>query len=159
MNYDNIRTKGQKIKGFGGLSSGHEPMVDMFEKIHGVLQKGNNPTYSLKTIDALDIICLIALNVVSGNVRRSSIMVLCSPDDHDIINAKSNLYTQINGEWVLDKSIEHRQMSNNTVIYEDKPTKEQWAEHFSKMRYSGEPAFANLKEMIKRNPNAKGLNP
>jgi ribonucleoside-diphosphate reductase alpha chain/ribonucleoside-triphosphate reductase len=159
LNFDNVRPKGRKIKGFGGTSSGYEPLSSMFESIHNVLQNNDSPTYKIKTIDALDIICLIALNVVSGNVRRSSIMILCAPDDKDIIDAKTNLYKQVNGEWVIDKSILHRQMSNNTVLYKDKPSRELWADQFSKIIYSAEPAFANLAEMIKRNPNAKGLNP
>ena len=160
FNYNNIRGEGARIKNFGGKSSGYKYLMDMFEKIHIVLTRNKNEkTYKLKTIDALDIAGLIALNVVSGNVRRSSLMLLCDADDTEVINAKNDLYKQIDGEWKLDKRIEHRQMSNNTVIYNEKPNRKQWEEHFKKMRYSSEPAFVNMEQAIKRNPNAKGLNP
>jgi len=159
FNFNNIRERGERIKGFGGKSSGHETLMQMFEKIHEITQQGDGEHYKLKTIDAMDIMCHIALNVVSGNVRRSSLMVLCEEDDYDIINAKSNLYVNNNGVWELNKKLEHRQMSNNTIIYKDKPTQYKFHENFTKLRYTGEPATLNLEQALKRNPNAKGLNP
>lgn len=159
FNFNNIRERGERIKGFGGKSSGHETLMQMFEKIHEITQQGDGGYYKLKTIDAMDIMCHIALNVVSGNVRRSSLMVLCEEDDYDIINAKSNLYVNNNGVWELNKKLEHRQMSNNTIIYKDKPTQHKFHENFTKLRYTGEPATLNLEQALKRNPNAKGLNP
>ena len=52
-----------------------------------------------------------------------------------------------------------RKLSNNTVIYDKKPSFETLKEQFEKIRYSSEPAFANFENMKKRNPNAKGGNP
>lgn len=159
INYDNIRLKDERIKGFGGKSSGHESVMTMFTSIHDILSKSNEDLYALTTLDALDIICHIALNVVSGNVRRSSLMVLCDEDDHDIINAKANMYTKVNGEWVINKKLIQRQMSNNTIIYKKKPSREVFSNNFKKLRTTGEPATLNLEQALKRNPNAKGLNP
>ena len=159
FNYDNVRPKGLRIHGFGGKSSGFKPLKKMFEKLHKVTQKKTSGKSYFKTIDVLDIICIIAENVVSGNVRRSSIMVLCDEDDSDIINAKNELYTQENGKWIVNESIIHRQMSNNTIIYKNRPSREKIKDNFQKLRRSGEPATLNLQELVKRNPNAKGLNP
>ena len=61
-------------------------------------------------------------------------------DDEEVLKAKSNLYTQDNdGVWSLNKDIEHRQMSNNSIVYETKPSREQWKKHMELMRFSGEP--------------------
>lgn len=159
FNYDNVRPIGLRIRGFGGKSSGFKPLLKMFDKIHKITQKKESGKDFLKTIDVFDIICIIAENVVSGNVRRSSIMTLCDEDDNDIINAKNNLYTQVNGNWVVNEELLHRQMSNNTIIYKKKPSRERFAENFKKLRRSGEPATLNLEQALLRNPNAKGLNP
>ena len=52
----------------------------------------------------------------SGGVRRTSEIGLVDQDDPECIQAKSNLYRQINGRWEIDKSIAHRQMSNNSLL-------------------------------------------
>lgn len=159
FNYDNVRPIGLRIHGFGGKSSGFKPLLKMFDKIHKITQNKEHGKSFLKTIDVFDIICIIAENVVSGNVRRSSIMTLCDEDDTDIINAKNNLYTQVNGNWIINEELLHRQMSNNTIIYKKKPSRERLSENFKKLRKSGEPATLNLEQALLRNPNAKGLNP
>jgi ribonucleoside-diphosphate reductase alpha chain/ribonucleoside-triphosphate reductase len=76
-----------------------------------------------------------------------------------MIDAKTDLYKQVNGEWVVDKNIIHRQMSNNTIFYEEKPTKEQLHWQIQKMRYNGEPAFSNMKAVRERKSDAEGGNP
>ena len=60
-------------------------------------------------------------------------------DDEEVLKAKSNLYTEDNVVWSLNKEIEHRQMSNNSIVYETKPSREQWKKHMELMRFSGEP--------------------
>lgn len=135
FNYDNIREAGLPIKGFGGKSSGAKPYIDMIEGINKVLSK----TERLKTIDVADIMNLIGMCVVSGNVRRSSEICLFDKTDKSILDAKSELYKVIDGNWVINEEIVHRQMSNNTIMYQTKPTREELHNHVEKMRYSGEP--------------------
>ena len=60
-------------------------------------------------------------------------------DDEEVLKAKSNLDTEDNGVWSLNKEIEHRQMSNNSIVYSEKPSREQWSKHMISMRFSGEP--------------------
>ena len=159
FNYDSIRPYGEPIKGFGGKASGAKPYIEMIEGVNKVLNKGNETFKKIKPIDAMDIMNLIGMCVVSGNVRRSSGICLFEKDDHEVADAKSQLYKLVNGEWKVDKEILHRQMSNNTILYKDKPTREELHTHVQKMKNSGEPGFANLPAMKKRHKDANMLNP
>lgn len=163
--YDSVRPKGEKLKTFGGTASGYESLERMFKKIDWILSNvsgdkiDDKNRYELRPIDAMDFANIIAENVVSGGVRRSSQICLFSADDKDIIEAKSNLYKQVDGDWVLNEEISHRQMSNNTIYYEDKPSKEQLAWHVKQMRFSGEPGFLNVEEAKRRREDFNGVNP
>ena len=160
MNYDNIRLAGERLKTFGGYSSGYAPFMEMIEKIYKVIIKDNKGYKKLKPVDCMDIANIIGMTVVSGGVRRTSEVILFDYDDIEIATSKSNLYKQdANGEWTIDEEIAHRRMSNNSIQYEQKPTREQWHKHIQEMRYSGEPAFQNLEAVRKRKPNAEGGNP
>jgi ribonucleoside-triphosphate reductase len=57
------------------------------------------------------------------------------------------------------KGINHRRMSNNSVAFEKKPTREQHELQFALLQGEGEPCFINLEEARRRRPNAEGLNP
>ena len=63
------------------------------------------------------------------------------------------------GRWEIDKAIAHRQMSNNSIFYRRKPTREQLHWHMQQMRYSGEPGWVNEVAGLKRRPNFCGCNP
>jgi ribonucleoside-diphosphate reductase alpha chain/ribonucleoside-triphosphate reductase len=158
INYDNIRPAGEPLKSFGGRASGHFSMLKMFDKLNKLL-KSDTGYLKLRPIHVLDMANIAAENIVVGGTRRVAEIALISPDDKECIEAKSNLYKQINGEWVIDKNIEHRQLSNNTIVYESKPSRDFWHWHLNKMRYSGEPGILNLEAAKKRNPNAHGVNP
>lgn len=159
VNYNYVRPKGEKLKTFGGKASGHESLKVMFDKIHKLISSKVGKTYKLKPIDCLDIANIIGENVVCGGVRRTSEIALMDTDDEECINAKNNLYTQEGGAWKVDKDIIHRQMSNNSIFYREKPTREKLKWHMEKMRYTGEPGFVNEEAALKRNPNFKLVNP
>lgn len=164
VDYDHVRPKGEKLKKFGGTASGHDSLKVMFSKIDMVFKRigamGGKTKAFLRPIDCLDIANIIAENVVSGGVRRSSEIVLIDDDDQECIDAKSNLYKEVDGKWMMDKSIAHRQMSNNSIYYSQKPTRERLHWQISKMRYSGEPAWINGEAMNKRSGKPrKGVNP
>ena len=80
-------------------------------------------------------------------------------EDETCIEAKNHLYRQIGGKWEIDKSIAHRQMSNNSIYYRRKPTREKLHWHLQQMRYSGEPGWINEEAGKKRRPNFNGCNP
>ena len=161
--YDSIRPKGERLRTFGGTASGFGSMMAMIDKIHKVItaagQREGAVWVPLRPIDLLDIANIIGENVVSGGVRRTSEIGLIDADDQACIQAKSNLYRQVRGRWEIDKSIAHRQMSNNSIFYRKKPTREKLHWHLQQMRYSGEPGWINEEAGAKRRPNFSGCNP
>lgn len=163
INYDHVRAKGERLKVFGGYASGHIAIQTMFDKINNLLQsknKNNMKWQKIKPIDALDISTIIAENVVSGGTRRSAEIIFCDKDDKEVIEAKQNLYyIDEHGNWQSNNQILHRMLSNNTILYSEPPTKQELSTQFEMMRKSGEPAFGNMAEMLRRRPDAQGGNP
>lgn len=164
INYDNVRPAGEILKTFGGRASGYTAIKTMFDKINNMFQsrKQNNQIkwQVVKPIDCLDMATIIAENVISGGVRRSALIVFCDKDEKDVLEAKSNLYYQDDtGNWVSNNKILHRSLSNNTVFYYNKPSKDEFIKHFNTMKKSGEPAMANMAEMLRRRPDVQGGNP
>ncbi len=160
FSYNNVRPKGEKLKTFGGTASGYESLREMFSKIDKIIKLdsyGNSK--KLRPIDCLDIANIIGQNVVVGGVRRTSEVILFDKDDQEILNAKNNLYEQVEGKWVKNEALFHREMSNNSIFYTSKPTREQLAWHIKQIRYSGEPGFMNAEAAAKRRPNFQGANP
>lgn len=163
IDYSNVRKKGEMLRTFGGTASGHESLKQMFIKIDQVVRKKaisqNHKRVKLEPVDCLDIANIIGENVVVGGVRRTAEMVIVDQNDKTSIDAKSNLYKQEDGKWSIDADIAHRQMSNNSIYYTEKPSREQLNWQIDKMRYSGEPGFINAEAAMERRPNMKGVNP
>ncbi len=163
IDYDHVRPKGEKLKTFGGTASGHTSLKNMFHKIDRVVKKAGllaeSKVVKLRPIDCLDIANIIGENVVVGGVRRTAEIVLVDADDKECIEAKSKLYTLEDGKWVVNEEILHRQMSNNSIYYREKPSREMIKWQLEKMRYSGEPGWVNEVAGAKRRPNFNGVNP
>ncbi len=165
FNYDSVRPKGEKLNTFGGTASGHQSLKRMFTKIDKLLKEkperelDNVKRVKLKPIDAMDIANIIAENVVSGGVRRSSQICLFSVDDQEIAQAKNSLYVQRDEKWIINPEISHRQMSNNSIFYESKPDRKQLKWHIKQLRFSGEPGFINAVEAGRRREDFNGVNP
>lgn len=162
IDYSSVRPKGEKLKTFGGSASGHESIKNMFSKIAQTIQirgESEGDRITLRPIDCLDICNIIGENVVVGGVRRTAEMIIIDAEDKESIDAKSALYRQVDGKWEVNKDVIHRQMSNNSIYYKTKPTREKLHWQIEKMRYSGEPGWVNGEAADKRRPNMKGVNP
>lgn len=163
IDYDHVRPKGEKLRTFGGTASGHTSLKNMFHKIDRVIKKAGflaeSKSVKLRCIDCLDIANIIGENVVVGGVRRTAEIVLVDADDKECIEAKSNLYTLEDGKWIVNDEILHRQMSNNSIYYKQKPSRDMLKWQLERMRYSGEPGWVNEVAGSKRRPNFNGVNP
>ena len=148
IDYSYVRPEGERLKRFGGRASGHKSIKRMFEKINKVINRRENGI--LKTLDALDIATIISENVVSGGVRRSAMMVICDEDDDEVINAKRNIYKVVDGKWIEDTDISHRKMSNNSILYNHRPSLERIKEIIDSIKVNGEPGFINGAEALKK---------
>lgn len=160
VDYSFVRPEGTILKRFGGRASGHKSLQRMFEKIGAVIEKVvDNKGGKLAPIDALDVATIISENVVSGGVRRSALMIVCDEDDEEVITAKRNLYTCVDGNWIEDASISHRRMSNNSIVYHSKPSLEKIKEILASIKVNGEPGFINGYEAKNRKSSFRGTNP
>ena len=112
FDYSLIRPLGAPIKGFGGVASGPQPLIDLHTRIRKVI--GGRAGEKLDSRAITDIVNLIGTCVVSGNVRRSATLALGAPGDQDFINLKNseafperNSFDPENPGWAW--------MSNNSI--------------------------------------------
>ena len=105
-----VRPAGERLKTFGGRSSGQEPLDNLFRFTVEIFQ--NAKGRKLSSIECHDIMCKIAEIVVVGGVRRSALISLSNLTDERMRKAKS-------GQWWLDNT--QRALSNNSVVYTEKP--------------------------------------
>lgn len=163
VDYSNVREKGERLKKFGGTASGHESLKSMFKKIDIIVKKRalsiSQKKVRLTSVDCMDIANIIGENVVVGGVRRTAEMVIIDQTDNEAINAKSDLYTFADNKWQINQDIAHRQMSNNSIYFTRKPTRQDLHIQLERMRYSGEPGFINHEAAAERRHNMKGVNP
>ena len=87
FDYTKIRKAGLPISGFGGVSSGYEPLMEVHEEIIKVLDKNSGEPITVTTI--VDIMNLIGKCVVAGNVRRTAEIVFGDPHDEEYLDLKN----------------------------------------------------------------------
>jgi adenosylcobalamin-dependent ribonucleoside-triphosphate reductase len=136
FDYTKVRPAGEPIKGFGGVSSGHEPLLEVHEEIRKVLDKNAGEPISVTTI--VDIMNLIGKCVVAGNVRRTAEIVFGEHDSEeylDLKNYKVNPHRETYG-WT----------SNNSIFAE---LGMDYTEAAKRIVDNGEPGFAWLDNMRK----------
>ena len=105
FDYSQIRAEGEPIKGFGGVSSGPEPLKEVHEDIRNVLE--DNSGKSITTTTIVDIMNLIGKCVVAGNVRRTAEIVFGDPHDEEYLNLKNyevNPHREMYG-WTSNNSV------------------------------------------------------
>ncbi len=136
FDYTLIRPAGAVIKGFGGVSSGHEPLEEVHKEIRKVLNGNVGELITVTTI--VDIMNLIGKCVVAGNVRRTAEIVFGDPDDNeylDLKNYKVNPHREQFG-WT----------SNNSIFAE---LGMDYTDVCKRIVDNGEPGFAWLDNMRK----------
>ena len=134
FDYTQIRKAGEPIKGFGGVSSGHEPLKEVHKQIRKTLNKNLGEPITVTTI--VDIMNLIGKCVVAGNVRRTAEIVFGNPDSEEYLNLKNykkNPYRETFG-WT----------SNNSIFA---TLGMDYSEAASRINDNGEPGFAWLENM------------
>ena len=153
-----LRSLNTPIKSFGGFASGPNILCDGVSKINELLNK--RAGQQITTVDALDICNIIALIVISGNVRRSAQICIGDVTDHDYMMAK---------RWDLGIVPNWRCYSNNSVICNDIADVLNNEDFWAGYNGTGEPyGLINLKlsrtcgrlgDFQYPDPNVKGYNP
>ena len=134
FDYSKIRPAGEPIAGFGGVSSGPDPLEEVHKSITSVLEENSGEPISVTTI--VDIMNLIGKCVVAGNVRRTAEIVFGEPDSEeylDLKNYEANPHREQFG-WT----------SNNSIFAE---LGMDYADVCKRIVDNGEPGFAWLENM------------
>ncbi|OGC84918.1 ribonucleoside-triphosphate reductase [Candidatus Adlerbacteria bacterium RIFCSPHIGHO2_12_FULL_53_18] len=126
FDYAHVRPRGSRLKIMGGRASGPEPLKSLldFTRERMLARQGRH----LTTLDVHDIVCKIGEIVVAGGVRRSALISLSDLDDVEMRQAK-------NGQFYLHDP--QRSMANNSAVYNEKPTMEQFLDEWHNLVTSG----------------------
>ena len=166
FNYDLIRPAGKPIRGFGGISSGPQPLIKMHEQIRTVLSALDTAKLSVTAI--ADIMNLIGQCVVAGNVRRTAQIALGNIENTEYRKLKDYRWNAQSREY--EGSMAHRApwgwASNNSVLVDQNSDFESIA---SQTAVNGEPGYVfmeNIKAYSRmcdpadyKDKKAKGTNP
>lgn len=150
IDFRQVRAAGIRLKGYGWISSGDEQIAKAFEKICEVLNKRQGQL--LTRMDILDILNHMGTTLSSRRSAEIAVMPVTDPEIDSFILAKKDF-------WLYGN--EHRQQSNNSLMFHSKPTKWELAYIFQRMQEAGgsEPGFINAEAAKRRAPWFKGVNP
>lgn len=146
FDYSGLRPAGARLKTMGGKSSGPEPLRRLLSFTREIMlaRQGRR----LRNIDVHDISCMIGDCVVSGGVRRSALISLSDLDDVDIRDAKKGAFYMTHP---------HRALANNSAIYINKPTNEEFLKEWMALieSKSGERGIFNRGSLAKTLPERR----
>lgn len=150
LDFSELRPAGERLKGYGWISSGDAAISKAYVAIAEIL---NGRADALLTrMDILDIINWLGTILSS---RRSAEIVLFEygqPEWEEFALAKKDYW---------EYGLEHRAQSNNSLLFNIRPTREELENIFQLMQEAGgsEPGFINAAAARKRAPWFKGCNP
>ena len=130
-----IRPKGAKISG-GFKAPGPEGLRRTLDKIEHMLQglvMDAKEPIDMRPITVYDVCMHSADAVLSGGVRRSATICLFSPEDDEMMTAKT-------GNWFMDNPQRGRS-NNSAVIVRDEATPEMFKNIMESVKSFGEPGF------------------
>jgi adenosylcobalamin-dependent ribonucleoside-triphosphate reductase len=150
LDFSEVRAAGERLKGYGWISSGDETVSSAFKRICDLMN--TRAGQLLTRIDILDVLNHLGTTLSSRRSAEIALMPVSDPEVDAFISAKKDF-------WLYGN--EHRQQSNNSIVFHKKPTKWELSYIFDKMVEAGgsEPGFINAESAKKRAPHFKGVNP
>lgn len=150
LDFSQLRPAGERLKGYGWISSGDEAISKAYLAIASIL---NGRADSLLTrMDILDIVNWLGTILSSRRSAEIALFEYGQPEWQEFAVAKKNWWTRGNA---------HRQQSNNSLVFTEKPLRKELVHIFDLMMQAGgsEPGFINQVEALRRAPWFKGANP
>lgn len=143
-----LRPGGKRLKGYGWLSSGWQPLAKAFKRICQIMIKAAG-----RVLTALEIGDIVNfLGTVLSSRRSAQIWMLddTSEEIEGFINFKVGRYETGN---------EQREQSNNSILFWSKPPRERIVDLLTRILGGGDPGFINAAEAKRRAPDFEGGNP
>jgi ribonucleoside-triphosphate reductase len=150
LDFSQLRPAGERLKGYGWISSGDSAISTAYVAIANIL---NGRADSLLTrMDILDIINHLGTILSSRRSAEIALFDYGQPEWEEFAVAKKDW-------WLYNNS--HRQQSNNSLVFKEKPLRADLQKIFDLMLEAGgsEPGFINEVEALRRAPWFKGANP
>jgi ribonucleoside-triphosphate reductase (formate) len=149
LDFSQIRPAGERLKGYGWISSGDGAISKAYSEIFKILNKRAGSL--LTRIDILDIVNW--LGTVLSSRRSAEICLFNYGEDEwqEFAIAKKDF-------WINNVQ---RAQSNNSLLFKSKPPRQELEHIFDLMVEAGgsEPGFINGQTATKRAPWFKGVNP
>jgi len=150
LDFSQLRPAGERLKGYGWISSGDEAISVAYTAIARIL---NGRADSLLTrMDILDIVNWLGTILSSRRSAEIALFEYGQPEWKEFALAKKDWWLHGNSQ---------RQQSNNSLVFRKKPTWEEISQIFDLMLDAGgsEPGFINAVEATRRAPWFAGCNP
>ena len=150
LDFTEVRAAGIRLKGYGWISSGDEQISKALAKICQILNQRAGQL--LTGINILDMLNHMGTTLSSRRSAEIAVMAVDDPEIDTFISAKKDFWLHGN---------EHRQQSNNSILFHRKPSKWELSHIFQSMVDAGgsEPGFINAEAAKVRAPWFKGVNP
>lgn len=149
LDFSQVRPSGERLSGYGWISSGDDTISVAFAAIAGILNKKAGQV--LDRLDILDIMNWLGTTLSSRRSAEIAVMPYGAPQWKEFAMAKKD-------HWIDNPQ---RAQSNNSLLFYNKPTRAELEEIFEMVEEAGgsEPAFINAAEALRRAPWFKGCNP
>lgn len=131
FNFSAVRPRGSPLATSGGKAPGHLPLKQTLIEIETVLRGASGR--KLRPVEVYDICMFAARSVLSGGIRRSATICLFSPEDEEMMGAKT-------GNWF--ETHPQRSASNNSAVLSRGSSDEAlFRRLFNAQKEFGEPGF------------------
>lgn len=149
LDFSQIRPAGERLKGYGWISSGDASIATAYEAIFKIFNRRAGSL--LSRIDILDVVNWLGTVLSSRRSAEIALFEYGEAEWEEFAVAKDN--------WWIDNV--QRAQSNNSLLFKQRPTRDQLKDIFDLMVRSGgsEPGFINGEAASKRAPWFKGVNP
>ena len=131
FNFSTVRPRGSTLRTSGGKAPGHLPLKQALLDIEAVLTGASGR--KLRPIEVYDICMFAARSVLSGGIRRSATICLFSPDDSEMMDAKT-------GPW-FEKHPQRSASNNSAVLPRTTVDDTLFRRLFTAQKEFGEPGF------------------
>lgn len=149
LDFTEIRPAGERLKGYGWISSGDEAIAKAYEAIHKILNRRSGSL--LTRMDILDVVNWLGTVLSSRRSAEIALFDYGVDEWEEFAVAKKDF-------WINNQQ---RAQSNNSLLFNTKPSAWALQDIFDLMFEAGgsEPGFVNAQAATKRAPWFKGCNP
>lgn len=150
LDFSQIRPAGERLRGYGWISSGDLTFAPALDKIAQIMNKEAGQL--LSRIDIMDVMNHLGTTLSSRRSAEIALVPWGDPEWQEFATAKKDFWLHGN---------EHRQQSNNSLVFKAEPSVHALANIFELMESAGgsEPGFINEVAGKRRAPWLSGVNP